>query len=464
MYRADDGQMHIFDYTLEDTFKLNPDNRWVKRAKAVPWELAEKKYMHLFRKNGRPAKSIRMALGALIIQQTKELPDEETVLEIMESPYLQHFIGMKGFSSEAPFDSSLMVWFRKRLSAKFMAEINEAMCQSEAMPEEETPPKDDDDEGRGGTLIVDATCAPADIKYPTGTGLLAEAIEKTDAMIDTMQKPLKGKEARPRTYRKKSRKLFTGFVRQRKPNGKTIRKVKGKQLNYLKRNLGAIEKMKEKGGQLSAKQSEHLKTIQTLYEQQREMYEKRSTRVDDRIVSISQPHIRPIVRGKAGRPVEFGAKINMSVVNGYVFLDEIRYDAFYEGDFLEGAIINYYLRFGLLPSKILADQAFTSRENRKLCKEPGIKLMGKPLGRPPKDSAPEISKGDIGSRNEVEGKFETLKTCYGWNRIMARLPETGKTVIAVAAFAMNLAKRAKALLRLLFLRYFQRKLQIVQGT
>ena len=184
-----------------------------------------------------------MALGALIIQQTKGLSDEETVQEIMESPYLQHFIGLRKFTNQPPFDPSLMVWFRKRLSAKFMAELNDAMCAAEAQPEEETPAEDDDDAPHGGTLIVDATCAPADIKYPTDTGLLSEAIEKTDAMIDTLQEPHKGISPRPRTYRVKSRKLFTGFVRQRKPNAKTIRKVKGKQLNYLKRNLGVIREM-----------------------------------------------------------------------------------------------------------------------------------------------------------------------------------------------------------------------------
>ena len=292
---------------------------------------------------------------------------------------------------------------------------------------------------------MDATCAPADIAYPTDTGLLAEGIEKTDAMLDTMQKPLKGKEARPRTYRKKSRKVFTSFIKRRKPSAKLIRKTKRKQLGYLKRNLAAIEDMKKRGGRLSKQQEKVLETIQTLYAQQQTMYNNKSTRIDDRIVSISQPHIRPIVRGKARTPVEFGPKINMSVVNGYVFVDEINFDAFYEGDLLENSIINYYVRFGVLPSRILADGAYTSRDNRELCKSLGIKLMAKSLGRPPKGTVPGIDKEDVSSRNEIEGKFGTLKTSSGWNRIMARLLETSITVINVAAFVFNLDKRARAL-------------------
>ena len=77
-------------------------------------------------------------------------------------------------------------------------------------------------------------------------------------------------------------------------------------------------------------------------------------------------------------------------------------------------------------------------------------MAGKPLGRPPKHALP-ADKKDIGRRSEVEGKFGTLKTRYGWERIMPRLPETGMASIAVSAFTMNLAKRAQALLRLLFL-------------
>ena len=450
MYRMEEDQIHLFDITLEDTFKLDPNNRWVKRAKIVPWKMAEEKYSHMFRKNGRPAKQIRMALGALLIKEYEKCSDVDVVQNIMENPYMQHFVGLKKFTNEAPFDPSLMVWFRKRLSKKFMDEINEEICKAEATPkpEEIEPPKDDDDEPHGGTLIVDATCTPADIKYPTDTGLLAEAIEKTDEMIDTMQEPYKGEEPRPRTYRIKSRKLFINFIKQCKPSKKTIRKVKRKQIGYLKRNLAAIRQMRKKGGHLTEQQEKMLETIQTMYTQQQSMYQDKSTRIGDRIVSLSQPHIRPIVRGKAGTPVEFGAKVNMSVVKGLVFVDEISYDAFYEGDLLENSIIDYYVRFGVLPSKILADKAYTSRDNRALCKSLGIKLMAKPLGRPPKGTAPGVDKKDVSSRNEVEGKFGTLKTRYGWNRIMARFPETSITAIKVAAFAFNLDKLARLLLRL----------------
>jgi len=466
VYRCDNGQLHIFDSTQTYEFKIDPGNRWVKRAKAVPWGLAQERYASEFDQgNGRPAIPSRVALGALLIKEFLSCSDEETVLSIAEQPYLQYFVGLKEFTDKPPFDPSMMVHFRKRFTKEFLAEINEGMCKNEAMPkpEEVEEPKDDDDEPHGGTLIVDATCAPADVKYPTDTGLLAEAIRKTDAMIDTLHEPLKGQQPRPRTYRVKSRKLFTSFVRLRKPGPKMIRKVKGKQLNFLRRNLGFIEQMLQTGGVLSDKQAKILTTIQTLFQQQNEMFINKTKRCDDRIVSISQPHVRPIVRGKAGTPVEFGAKINMSVVGGYVFVNEISYDAFHEGKLLENAIIDYYTRFYMLPSKILADQAFTTRENRKLCKELGINLACKPLGRPPKD-APPVDKKDAGRRSEIEGKFGTLKTRYTWNRVMARLPETGMAVIAVAALAMNLDRKAKAFLRMVFARVLGKSKTLLIAT
>ena len=100
------------------------------------------------------------------------------------------------------------------------------------------------------------------------------------------------------------------------------------------------------------------------------------------------------------------------------------------------------MRFGVLPAKILADRIFVTRDNRELCKKLKIKLMSKPLGRPKKGTKNEIDKKDIGCRNEIEGEIGTLKTRYGWERIMARLPETGLTVIAMSVLATNLSKKA----------------------
>ena len=343
-----------------------------------------------------------------------------------------------------------MVWFRKRLSVKVLNEINEEMCRRAAQPEVEKTDDDDDDEPRGGTLILDATCAPADIAYPTDVNLLADAIEKTDGMIDKLHSPNVGIRPRPRTYREKSGKLHRAFVKNRKPSKKDIRRTVGKQLRYLRRNLRFIGEMIESGGELCYYDEWILKTIKTLYEQQLYMHEERVHSVEDRIVSITQPHIRPIPRGKANAKTEFGAKVVLSIVNGYTFIDYISYDNYNEGILLRDSIQKYKERFGMLPARILADTIYRNRENRLLCKALGIKLSGLPLGRRNAEKYRQQIKEfvtDCKARNEVEGKIGTAKTRYGMGRVRAKLPDTGLTVIALSVMVMNLSKLAKAFLR-----------------
>lgn len=467
MYEKISGQLRIIDYTLSDVFTLDPNNRWVKMARLVPWEKAEEKYAHMFRKNGRKAKDIRKALGALLIQKELKCSDEDTVQNIKESPYLQHFIGMDKWSNEAPFDPSLMVWFRKRLSAKALCEINDEMCRRAAQPEENiSEDSNDDDEPHGGTMILDATCAPADIAYPTDATLLADAIKKTDELIDELHRPYVGQRPRPRTYREKSRSAFKAFIKQRNPSKKQIRAIIRAQLGCLKRNVGHIDSLLEEGGELTDRGLQMLETISKLLEQQSQMHKQRTHSVENRIVSLSQPYIRPIPRGKAKSKTEFGAKVELSVVNGYTFIDYISYDNFNEGTLVADAIRKYKERFGMLPSSILADTIYRNRKNRAMCKELGIRMSGLPLGRRNADKYRQQLKDflhDCGARNEVEGKIGTAKTRYGLDIIRTRRDDTGKSSIVLSVMAMNLSKLAKAFLRkLLSMLYF--KVQTAAAT
>jgi hypothetical protein len=167
-----------------------------------------------------------------------------------------------------------------------------------------------------GKLIVDATCAPADIRYPTDASLLNDAREKTDALIDALHEPLVGQQPRPRTYRPKARRQFVVFVKQKKPNHNKIRRANRQQLGYLKRNLRALDRLLVHPealplAELSRRQYKDLLVCRELYRQQQQMYDQRCQRIDDRIVSIYQPHVRPIKRGKAGRDTEFGGKLSL---------------------------------------------------------------------------------------------------------------------------------------------------------
>ncbi|MCA9118794.1 MAG: hypothetical protein H6822_04955 [Planctomycetaceae bacterium] len=157
-----------------------------------------------------------------------------------------------------------------------------------------------------GKLIIDATCAPADFRYPTDVSLLNEAREKTDEIIDVLHGPLVGKSHRPRTYRKTAARAF---IRQKKPSRNVIRKAVRKQLGYLSRNLAHIEKLLQNPMDasltaLSRRSHKLLLVCHEVYRQQQRMYDAKARRMDDRIVSLSQPHARPIKRGEAGHDTE----------------------------------------------------------------------------------------------------------------------------------------------------------------
>ena len=415
-------------------------------------------------KNGAPAKSLQMALGALLIKERCGYTDEETVEQIRENPYLQYFIGMQEYSSEAPFEASMMVHFRKRLSTDKMLIINDLItgvnCEDEIKDKENS-----DDNNKKGRLLVDASCTPADIRYPNDVSLLNEAREKTEEIIDILCRARE--EKKPRTYREKARKDFLRFIHAKKPDRKKVRKAIGKQLRYVARNLKNIEKMKDSLEALSKKEYRNLLVIHELYRQQKEMYDRNAHSVDSRIVSISQPHVRPIVRGKAGAPVEFGAKIEISLVDGYAFIDKLSWDNFNESTSLVEQIKAYRRRFGSYPESVHADKIFRTRENRKYCKSNGIRLSGPPLGRPTEMSSEEKiqSRNDDRIRNAIEGKFGQGKRRFGLARIMAKLQETSETVIWINIIVMNLERRLVSIFqRILFRLNFLLKLMSVRNN
>ena len=157
--------------------------------------------------------------------------------------------------------------------------------------------------------------------------MLNEAREKAEKIIDKLHEPFRGKGKKVRTYRQEARREYLKVAKRRRASKKVMRKGIRKQLQYLARNLRYIEELRVRdgSGKLSKRESKDLVVIKELYKQQKYMYENRVHSVGNRIVSISQSHVRPIVRGKIASPVEFGAKISVSVVDGYVFLDRLSF-------------------------------------------------------------------------------------------------------------------------------------------
>ena len=163
------------------------------------------------------------------------------------------------------------------------------------------------------------------------------------------------------------------------------------------------------------------------------------------------------VRGKAGTPVEFGAKFSVSVVDGYVFLDRLGWENYHEAHDLTDHIERYRERFGYYPESVHVDKTYRNRENLRYCKSLGIRVSGPALGRPPKDHEflkhqKRQIREDEAARIPVEGKFGNGKRRYGLDRIMAKRDDTSETVIGLIVLVMNLEKVDRDLLFALFRR------------
>ena len=475
MYETRSDQVSVFeDETLFEVRGLDPENEWIRLAKLIPWSKLERGYAKTFDSEvGNAAKSARMAIGSLIIKDRYQFSDEDTLQEIRMNPYLQYFIGLPMFQYHAPFDQSTMTLFRKRVPVDIMARLNDYIIgRGDPYKEEEGQDDSDDSEGgpsaisreaaekaeiqaealenpeselrNHGTLILDATCVPQDICYPTDIGLLNKARESLEQMISESY-PVGNK---PRTYRRKARKDFLKYSKNRKPGKNLLRKSIRKQLGYVLRDIGYVEMVKHL---LSEKDQNCFEVIGTLYSQQKEMFDNKTNRVDDRIVSLHEPWVRPIVRGKVKAPTEFGAKVGISLVDGYARVETLSWDAFHEGTTLKEIVEAYHKDTGFYPERILADKAYRSRENLQYCKEHGIRVSGPKLGRPPKDKALYRQQlhdewKESGERAEVECVFGVGKRRYSLNRIMMRLQHTSELAIHTSILTMNLWKKLRALL------------------
>ncbi len=446
-------QLSLEGFHLPFGGKLNSENRWVKWSHTIPWDkLATGYYKSMSGTQGRPGKDARLVIGAVIIKHKLSLSDEETVLQIQENPYLQYFVGLSSYKDEAPFTASLFVTIRKRMGDVVFSSFEQTILASleEKKTEKRIGPSEEDPVENQGKMLVDATAAEQAIRYPTDLSLLNECREISEALIDELYKLTEFKK-KPRTYRQQARKKHLALAKKRNPGGKARRKGTREQLQYLRRNFGYIEGLLDLiGGRcfpLPHKRQRQYWIIQHVYDQQFTMYKDKKRRCDNRIVSIHQPHVRPILRGKASHKVEFGSKLSVSMVDGIAVVDRFGWDAFNESTDLIDQIERYKGRCGCYPEVVLADGIYGTRANRQYMKEKGIRFGGKPLGRPKKKTSKNAEqikqekqqrRQDALDRIPVEGKFGQGKNGYRLNYIRAKTLKTSEAWINSIFLVMNL--------------------------
>lgn len=443
LYKPKDRQtLPLFPELFPFGGKLNEENRWMRLSVMMPWEELEERYRGYFTEGmGRPAKDSRLMIGLLVVKHMKNVSDEAVVEEFMESPYIRAFCGQEGFVTDgAVIDASLLSRNRKRLGREFFEKFEKEML-AVLIGKKLIRPKDQ---------MMDATVIPAGIEYPTDVKLLERCREWCVESMRRMKRNLNIHE-RVRAYARTARYVYVNFSRKRKRAKRFIRKVQRQILQFTRRNLFQLKELvRRHGGELSMRERrfirERIRVVEAILRQQWAMWREKSHQVKDRIVSLHKPNVRPMVRGKDGRDVEFGPKALLSWVDGYCFLDYFSHDAFNEALKVRESLKRHRERFGALPRVTIGDGIFGNRKNRGMLKRLGILNAFKPLGRPSADDKSQrawLRKKQRLRNGYMEGIIGHAKNCFGLDRIRYRISDGDLIWTLMALMGMNLSTALK---------------------
>ena len=150
-------------------------------------------------------------------------------------------------------------------------------------------------------------------------------------------------------------------------------------------------------------------------------------KVSDRIVSIDRHYVRPIVRGKETKSVEFGAKVNNIQIDGISFIEHLSFKAFNEGIRLKDCIRMQQKLMNVRVRCVAADSIYANNANRKFCTKYGISTSFVRKGRAAKDeSLRKVLRSELSKQRatRLEGSFGTQKQHYSLARIKARNRKT----------------------------------------
>ena len=368
---------------------------------------------------------------------------------------MQYLLGLSKFTEKPVFVPELFVLIRKRLDQDFFNMLTLILAEADGSK----PNKDGTDEDgndHGGMMKCDATCCDAEVRYPTDSNLLEDGSRLIDRLLDKFC--ARHKVRKPQTHRMEARRAFILLIKKKRKGRKLVSKTKLTQIRCLQADFQIfLDFLGKQAGHLLSCFSRHdykcLEAAFKMYEQQKMMFEQNVRSCAERIISIYQPHLRPIVRGKAKAKVEFGAKIGASIVNGYTYVDHLSWDAYNESSDLAMQIELYRKRFGMLPREVQVDKIYLGKANRQYLKDNHVECYNRPLGRPPKednDRHAEEKRRAICERNEIEATFGTSKRVYRANDIRAKLDNTADTWIGACFFAKNVMKFLRGLLGLVF--------------
>ena len=296
--------------------------------------------------------------------------------------------------------------------------------------------------------LFDATAYESYIKYPTDEKLLWDCCVWVFESVFMLCKELGQKRPRSK-YLEQSRKQ-TAFSKTKKKTFKMKKRRRIALLYLLNKGIGFLRDILEVHGHcielktnLSIKAK--LKTVYTIYDQQAYMHQNPGEYVKDRIVSLFKPYLRPIVRGKENKRVEFGAKLHIYQIDGINIIDKLSFDPFNEAKNLKGCVIKHKKYFGSL-HQLGVDNIYGTNENRKYLTGNDIYTCLPRKGKPSKhEEQNKKLRKELGKQRAtvLEGSFGNEKNHYGLRKIKARTQQTEVVWILFGIMTANAVKISK---------------------
>lgn len=379
-------------------------------------EMAEELASHFPKKQPQGNKPMFPPEGEIALMFLKpytRLSDDGLIEMLNGSIHMQMFCGVLIDPSNPIRNGKIVSAIRNRLAPA----LDIVRQQSVLYKKWEALLKDKD------LCISDATCYESHMRYPTDIKLVWECCEWLHGLLHKACR--EQGERLPRNKYNDVAKARLAYAKQRKPKKSATRKIQRRLLSLLGKLIGRWNSLCRQYAPaitLSAGQHKRILAVREVYRQQWDHFNRKEVR--HRVVSIDRPYIRPIVRGKENKRVEFGAKVNNIQIGGISFIEHHSFEAFNEGTRLKQCVKYQESLTGVKVTRIGMDTVYASNENRKYCTEHGITTNFVRKGPKPKDGPTDISTARriIGNLRAtvMEGSFGNQKQHFGVGRIAAR--------------------------------------------
>ena len=288
----------------------------------------------------------------------------------------------------------------------------------------------------------DATCYESGIRYPTDIKLLWECCEKVYTIMQRERRMLRLRKSRCKFGKKK--RLFLSYQKLRKKSRRKEKKLRKQLLKFLHRLMELYNGLSHHYGIVLSKRKDHgLKTIAKVYEQQHlKAYGGRDEKIKDRIVSLYKPYVRPIVRGKEVKPVEFGAKVNKLQVDGISFIEHLNFNNFNETTRFRDGIYLQRKLFGKCTHQS-ADAIYATNKNRTYASSQNIQTNFVPKGKQKQEHIEQAAQMRTLLNKQrstvLEGSFGNEKNHYLLQKSRARTQNTDVCWIFFGMMTANIS-------------------------